>query len=177
MAQRFRVFVSSPSDVPDERLRADLIVDKLSQDYMAELKKSFADALAEEKKRLETAVKSLREEMDVLEAAQKSVGNGRVLAMIQVRDGKVYASSKGVTFDKDSGLIAFQNPKALPFVPILTDVMLRQPFYITGTHFVKEILPPDKFKVQGSALDVSGRTFPPADFSAVVIAFEDVPVK
>src|ERR1700757_476725 len=33
MPQRLRIFVSSPTDVPDERLRADLIVDKLSQDY------------------------------------------------------------------------------------------------------------------------------------------------
>ena len=33
MPQRLRIFVSSPSDVPEERLRAALIVDKLSQDY------------------------------------------------------------------------------------------------------------------------------------------------
>src|SRR5215470_223874 len=33
MAQRLRIFISSPGDVPDERLRADLIIDKLSQDY------------------------------------------------------------------------------------------------------------------------------------------------
>src|SRR6202035_1736054 len=33
MPQRLRIFVSSSADVPDERLRADLIVDKLSQDY------------------------------------------------------------------------------------------------------------------------------------------------
>lgn len=33
MPQRLRIFVSSPGDVPDERLRADLIVDKLSQEY------------------------------------------------------------------------------------------------------------------------------------------------
>ena len=33
MAQRLRIFISSPNDVPGERLRADLIVDKLSQDY------------------------------------------------------------------------------------------------------------------------------------------------
>jgi WD40 repeat protein len=33
MPQRLRIFVSSPSDVPAERLRAALIVDKLSQDY------------------------------------------------------------------------------------------------------------------------------------------------
>jgi WD40 repeat protein len=33
MAQRLRVFVSSPGDVPGERLRADLVIDKLSQDY------------------------------------------------------------------------------------------------------------------------------------------------
>ena len=32
MPQRLRIFVSSPSDAPDERLRAALIVDKLSQD-------------------------------------------------------------------------------------------------------------------------------------------------
>jgi WD40 repeat protein len=30
---RIRIFVSSPGDVPEERLRADLIVDKLSQEY------------------------------------------------------------------------------------------------------------------------------------------------
>jgi ABC-type lipoprotein release transport system permease subunit len=30
MAQRLRIFVSSPTDVPDERLRADLIIDKLT---------------------------------------------------------------------------------------------------------------------------------------------------
>jgi hypothetical protein len=33
MPQRLRVFVSSPGDVPDERLRTDLIIDKLSQDF------------------------------------------------------------------------------------------------------------------------------------------------
>ncbi len=33
MAQRLRIFISSRGDVPDERLRADLIIDKLSQDY------------------------------------------------------------------------------------------------------------------------------------------------
>jgi len=33
MPQRLRIFISSPADVPDERLRADLVVDKLAQDY------------------------------------------------------------------------------------------------------------------------------------------------
>jgi hypothetical protein len=33
MAQRLRVFVSSPGDVPAERLRAALVIDKLTQDY------------------------------------------------------------------------------------------------------------------------------------------------
>src|SRR4051812_13694172 len=33
MPQRLRVFISSPGDVAEERLRADLILDKLSQDY------------------------------------------------------------------------------------------------------------------------------------------------
>ena len=33
MPQRLRIFVSSPADVPDERLRTALIVDKLAQDY------------------------------------------------------------------------------------------------------------------------------------------------
>jgi len=30
---RLKIFISSPGDVPDERLRADLVVDKLAQDY------------------------------------------------------------------------------------------------------------------------------------------------
>src|SRR5882724_6820296 len=33
MPQHLRIFVSSPGDVPDERLRAELIIDKLAQDY------------------------------------------------------------------------------------------------------------------------------------------------
>ncbi len=33
MPRRLRIFISSPGDVPDERLRADLVVDKLAQDY------------------------------------------------------------------------------------------------------------------------------------------------
>ena len=33
MPQRLRVFISSPTDVHDERLRAELLIDKLSQDY------------------------------------------------------------------------------------------------------------------------------------------------
>jgi WD40 repeat protein len=33
MPQRLRVFISSPGDVPDERLRADMVVDKLGQEY------------------------------------------------------------------------------------------------------------------------------------------------
>jgi hypothetical protein len=33
MPKHLRVFISSPGDVPDERLRADLIVDKVAQDF------------------------------------------------------------------------------------------------------------------------------------------------
>ena len=33
MPRRLRVFISSPSDVADERLRADLVIDKIAQDY------------------------------------------------------------------------------------------------------------------------------------------------
>ena len=33
MVQRLRVFISSPGDVPNERLRADLVIDKLAQEY------------------------------------------------------------------------------------------------------------------------------------------------
>jgi len=33
MPQRLRMFISSPGDVPDERLRTDLVIDKLTQDY------------------------------------------------------------------------------------------------------------------------------------------------
>ncbi len=33
MAQRLRIFIASPTDVPNERLRADLIIGRLSRDY------------------------------------------------------------------------------------------------------------------------------------------------
>jgi hypothetical protein len=31
MPQRLRIFISSPGDVPDERLRADLVIDRLAK--------------------------------------------------------------------------------------------------------------------------------------------------
>ena len=33
MPRRLRIFISSPGDVPDERLRAGLVIDKLAQDF------------------------------------------------------------------------------------------------------------------------------------------------
>ena len=33
MAKTLRVFISSPGDVPDERLRAALVIDKLGQEF------------------------------------------------------------------------------------------------------------------------------------------------
>ena len=34
MPRKLRIFVSSPADVPGERLRVGLVVDRLAQDYV-----------------------------------------------------------------------------------------------------------------------------------------------
>jgi hypothetical protein len=107
---------------------------------------------------------------DVTDQIQKGFGTGRILGIVQVKDGKVYSGSNGVAFDQSTGLVTFPNPKGLPFAPVISDSQDNP--YITDTHWIKKVLAPDKFIVGCKAMDTSNRTYPPHDFTAVVLGFE-----
>ena len=120
------------------------------------------------------AVQTLQSRIEKLEAFQTSLGNGRVLAMVQVKNGQLQStSSPNVSFDQGSGIVSFPNPRNLAFLPIVSDA--NDAPYITQSHWIRAILPPDKFIVRAKAMDTGDRTWPPHNFTAVVVGFEAAP--
>jgi hypothetical protein len=88
----------------------------------------------------------------------KGLGGGRILAMAQIKDGKLISRSDGVAFDRDAGRLSFPNPKRLTFVPVVSD--FNEGVYITDTHFIRA-LGPDNIIVWSKPLDTGGRNGPP----------------
>lgn len=120
------------------------------------------------------AVQMLESRIAKLEALQATFGNGRILAMIQVKNGQIQpTSSPNVSFDQGSGIVSFPNPRNLVFLPVVSDA--NDAPYITQTHWIRAILPPDKFIVRAKAMDTGDRTWPPHDFTATVVGFEAPP--
>jgi hypothetical protein len=76
-------------------------------------------------------------------------------------------SSHGVAFNQATGILSFPNPNNLKFVPLISDT--HAVAYITSTCWIKEIGPAN-IVVWQSALDTSGRTWPPTDFTAVIVS-------
>ncbi|AWM06101.2 hypothetical protein [Bradyrhizobium symbiodeficiens] len=124
--------------------------------------------------RADAAVQALQARVAKLEALETSLGNGRILAMIQVKNGQLSStSSPNVSFDQTSGLVSFPNPRNLAFLPVVSDT--NDVPYITQMHWIRAILPPDKFIVRAKAMDTGDRTWPPHNFTAVVVGFETPP--
>jgi hypothetical protein len=96
-------------------------------------------------------------------------GRVEVLAAVRVQDGTIVSSSDGVKFDRATGIVTFKNPGNLQFVPVITD--FENNAYITETHFVREIVTVDKFKVWRKPLDTGARNGPPTSFTAIVVGF------
>lgn len=123
--------------------------------------------------RADAAVQALQSRVAKLEALAASLGNGRILAMIHIKNGMLASASPGVSFDQGSGVVSFPNPKSLSFLPLISDS--KDAPYITGMHWIKAILPPDKFIVRLKAMDTGDRTYPPDNFTAVIVGFEAPP--
>jgi hypothetical protein len=102
-----------------------------------------------------------------------SMGGGRVLALAEVRGGRLVFQTAGVSYRVSGrdGILSFPNPKGLKFVPLLSDVS--ETTYITRTHFFLKI-EGNKVRIRDKALDTKGeeRTFAPGSFNAVIIGFE-----
>jgi hypothetical protein len=60
--------------------------------------------------RVDAALASIEGRLSKLETAQAALGNGRILAMAEIKAGKLYFSSPGVSYDPGSGIFAFLNP-------------------------------------------------------------------
>lgn len=114
---------------------------------------------------------ALEDRITKLETFQATIGNGRIIALIQVKHGTLQpTSSPKTSFDQSSGVVSFPNPRGLTFLPIISDANDAE--YITSRDYIKSIIPPDKFVVRLNATDTSGRTFPPDNFTAVIVGFE-----
>jgi hypothetical protein len=120
--------------------------------------------------RADAAVQALQGRIARLEALATSLGDGRILAMAHVKNGQLASASPGVSFDPGSGVVSFPNPKHLAFLPLISDS--KEFPYITEMHWIKAIIPPDKFVVGLKAMDTGNRTSPPDNFTAVMVGFE-----
>ncbi len=97
------------------------------------------------------------------------LGTGRILAMIEVKNGAVVYSSAGVTFDSGTGKITFQNKTKAKPVPVYSYISPNG-VYATESIFSRVIAADYVIAWQG-AQDTSGRNHPPADFTAVIVGF------
>jgi hypothetical protein len=94
------------------------------------------------------------------------------LAALTVRGGKLASSSEGVSYDSETGVVSFPNPRGLHFVPVISDAAPNDtPHYITTTHYIREIGSTNQFKVWSTALDTTDRNYAPSYFTAVVVGF------
>jgi hypothetical protein len=120
---------------------------------------------------IQAKVTSLGSQLDGMRAElDASRIRPNVLATVIVQSGRLVSSSDGVSFDPSTGLISFSNPKNLPFVPVISDYSPNVSF-ITATHFVKEIVGTNQFRVRRKALDTGERTDIPISFTAIVVIF------
>lgn len=95
-----------------------------------------------------------------------------VLATLTVRGGVLGSCSSGVTFDAKSGVVVFNNPWNLRFIPIVSDIAPGGTNnYLTATNFIREIGPAHQFRVWSTTLDTGNRNVAPTDFTAIVVGF------
>jgi len=142
---------------------------------LAKFEKSESELRIAAATKTDADLKALAGKIDSIDASQKSLGGGRILAIAQVKQSKLVLSSDGVSYDAATGLIAFPNPKKLPFIPVVSGSA--EVTYITDTYWIKRVLGPDKFFVWSHALNTSGAdgSSAPHDFTALVVGFEEPP--
>jgi hypothetical protein len=123
--------------------------------------------------RAEAAAKGVEERLNArIDAFERALAGGRVLAIAYIRERRLSHSSAGVSFDPTNGVVTFPNPKGLPFVPVISTV--RDLHYATEMNYIREV-GASSFRVWKTTLDTGDRNSSPADFAAVVIGFEKGP--
>jgi hypothetical protein len=93
------------------------------------------------------------------------------LAALTVEDGKLVRASNGVSFDPETGVVGFPNPRNLKFVPVISDTVSSSEHYMTTKNFIREIGVSNQFRVWSTALDTGDRNYAPTNFTAIVVGF------
>jgi hypothetical protein len=119
-------------------------------------------------------IAAIEKRLETQDALIASIGGGRSLAMVEVKNGSLSFGSEGVSFDPRTGTIAFPNPKRLMFVPVISHLDDNPPLrpYSTETHYIQQMEVPNKFTVRSKVLDTGERAGAGHGFTAVVIGFE-----
>ncbi|HXW72537.1 MAG TPA: hypothetical protein VEK34_14060 [Methylocella sp.] len=130
-----------------------------------EFKKSVLDAASAKISDFVSKVQKHDEKLTSLSA-------WHILGIARVKERRLIYASDGVSYDNSTGMVSFPNPTKLNFVPIVSDS--QDYSYITDTHWIRQILPPNQFIVVAHALDTGGteKNAPAHDFTAVVVGFE-----
>lgn len=104
----------------------------------------------------------------------------RILAALRVVNGdlKEHHPTGEIKYETGTGIVSFPNPRRRSFVPIITDdntdnVANDTDYYRTQYHFVRQISPPEQFRVWQTTLDTGSRNAAPDTFTAIVVAFWD----
>jgi len=120
---------------------------------------------------LQTKVDSVLSQLGPIKTEiEKLSKKANILAILTVQGGRVVTSSEGVSFESSTGVITFSNNDRIPFVPLISDYS-KGANYITETHYVREILGTNKFKIWRTPLDTSARNSAPQDFVAIVVGY------
>jgi hypothetical protein len=139
-------------------------IDEIQNDVQAKF-----DGLTKRVVNVEQTLGVLQNKMSTLD---DSIGRGRVLGALVVKDGNVVYASTGVTFDAASGVVMFPNPRKLLFTPVVGGVADHDTYASNYTYVRSPKTSDNSFIVWRGALDVSGRSWPPINFTVAVIGFE-----
>lgn len=118
------------------------------------------------------AVECLEKKIEQLTSKLKQLTSddqNRVIASISVQDGRFVSGTEGSKYDGDTGIVTFNNPSNLPFIPVISDISSQE--YITTTHFIKEIIGYNQFRVRQTPLDTTDRHSQPKGFTAIIIGY------
>src|SRR6516164_4114400 len=122
--------VSMPNGLPDQKSSANPLPDPISAELRA-LKRRwtwlaivgsivtvvFAGLFVVFSQSMDNAFHYISVNETKIDRLLQSLGDGRVLAMARVTDGKLVWRSDGVSFDRNSGKVSFPNPQHLMYVP------------------------------------------------------------
>lgn len=110
---------------------------------------------------------------DAIFELQTEVGSNQILSVITVAEGRLVASasSQGVQYNRQNGIVTFQNIDNAEFIVVVGDFGANTPQldYRTYTNFLHSYIGPNQFRIWETTLDTGPRNNAPTGFTALVI--------